>query len=281
MNEAQRQFAMGVAGVRLWYARHPLPGAAPSPDFDYGASGDPAVHDAVVEVPPSTARPAASLPDANVSRQGLARLQGLLAGNSDQLAAKASLERGGSAASTTGKESEAPPLTAEPEGDDESIGAQLAPAKPAESHLSGQSVAFHWRFWVGGRWLLVSNSPDAASRGLEDRLATNILRALGDDVVRTEALRWPVFNNPAVPGNDAAGAVEVVAELAGMVHRTKQLWLGLSREEEDSGETGLTQLVSAPLGKATVSFPGTLAALSSDPAAKRKLWQALQRAECP
>ncbi|KKL72136.1 hypothetical protein LCGC14_2087950, partial [marine sediment metagenome] len=31
--EAQRQFYLGLAGVRLWYAREPLPGAAPSPEF--------------------------------------------------------------------------------------------------------------------------------------------------------------------------------------------------------------------------------------------------------
>lgn len=86
MNEALRQFAMGVAGVRLWYARSPLPGAAPSPDYDFGepdASAEQA--EEAVAVSPRTSVPPA--PASEASRQGLARLQGLLAGAGDSGAA--------------------------------------------------------------------------------------------------------------------------------------------------------------------------------------------------
>ena len=31
-NEAERQFYLAAAGIRMWYARESLPGAAPSPD---------------------------------------------------------------------------------------------------------------------------------------------------------------------------------------------------------------------------------------------------------
>ena len=38
--EAARQFYLGVAGVRMWYAREPLPGAAPSPEYDFSEDID-------------------------------------------------------------------------------------------------------------------------------------------------------------------------------------------------------------------------------------------------
>ena len=40
-NEAERQFYLAAAGIRMWYARESLPGAAPSPDFDFGVDDEP------------------------------------------------------------------------------------------------------------------------------------------------------------------------------------------------------------------------------------------------
>ena len=40
-NEAERQFYLAAAGIRMWYARESLPGAAPSPDFDFGVEDEP------------------------------------------------------------------------------------------------------------------------------------------------------------------------------------------------------------------------------------------------
>lgn len=276
MNEAQRQFAMGVAGVRLWYARHPLPGAAPSPDFDFG---EPAGEPELASEPSELQRPRRSRPAAEASRKGLARLQGLLSETRSGQAPKSRDDGAPESAPTTVADTPraqesvatAPDTTiAGPSPESEAT-------EPAISVLAGKPIEFQWRFWIGEQWLLVSSCPDSASSALEDRLALNILRALGDVMTRTETLRWPVFSNPAVPGNDAAGAVEVVSAMAKAVSRPKRLWLGLTPEESDPDTGALWHSVSAPLGEATVSFPGSLVALSSDPEAKRALWQALQQ----
>lgn len=278
MNEAQRQFVMGVAGVRLWYARGPLPGAAPSPDFDFGQP-EVAAPAAGVIAEPSTTR--APRPASGSARQGLARLQGLLADAGTDSGTEPTEEGVASSAPGDGPGApsatlESPRMPAEDAADGPLSG--QAPVTQAQDALSGKTVSFHWRFWVGDQWLLVSSCPDTASRGLEDRLAANILRALGDGVTSTEALHWPVFSNPAVPGNDAAGAVEVISAMAETVKRPGQLWLGLEPDDiDDADEAVLWRQVTAPLGEATVSFPGTLAALSSDPGAKKALWQLLRQ----
>lgn len=278
MNEAQRQFVMGVAGVRLWYARAPLPGAAPSPEYDYGEPEVPAevVADTMAAPRQSSGSPA---PPSETSRQGLARLQGLLAGTDREKSDNSAdpdtppANDGGDERAEVTSGSTSPlsgRLSTEP-----SDAAMPAPVDDLSDELAGKAVAFHWRFWVGAQWLLVSSCPDSASRGLEDRLGGNILRALGDTVQRTESLRWPVFSNTAVPGNDAAGAREVIASVAEGTACPRQLWLGLE-SVSDSGAPVVPEALVAALGKATVSFPETLAALSSDPGAKRALWQALQ-----
>lgn len=155
---------------------------------------------------------------------------------------------------------------------------EAGPADELDDALAGIAVSLHWRFWIGERWLLVSTCPDAASRGLEDRLGGNILRALGDTVQSTETLRWPVFSNTAVPGNDAAGARDVIAAMADTMGRPRQLWLGLEPGQADGSTSEVPKSLAAALGEATVSFPESLAALSSDPGAKRALWRALQQA---
>lgn len=278
MNEAQRQFAMGVAGVRLWYARAPLPGAAPSPDFDFDEPGGGAIDvpEAVAETPVARApRPASQ-----ASRQGLARLQGLMADTASRPSARSEsgsspvVESGEGAAVDSGGQAARQESSAGPQAD---VPVENVSSPQAGDALAGQAVAFHWRFWSGGQWLLVSRCPDNASRALEDRLATNILKALGEDLTGREEVRWPVFGNPAVPGNDAAGAVDVLSAMAETVARPRQVWLGLVPEDSAQAAPEVWDRLCAPLGQAAVSFPLSLAALSSDPDGKRRLWQALQQ----
>ena len=69
--------------------------------------------------------------------------------------------------------------------------------------------------------------------------------------------------------------------LADEVRRPQQLWLGLMPEESDPATTKVWASLCAPLGEASVSFPLSLAALSSDPDGKRRLWQALQQVRRP
>lgn len=275
MNEARRQFALGVAGVRLWYARSPLPGAAPSPDFDLDEPEVPETDRQ--DVPPSSV--AVHRPSTDGSRQGLARLQGLLAdatATGDRKAPEKPVHRDGPPLDSAEPAQPAPRGARSPEAAPAPV---QQPEKSSADALAGQAIGFRWRFWSGEHWLLVSSCPDAASRGLEDRLAGNILQALGDTVVRTDALVWPVFSNPAVPGNDAAGAVEVVSAMAANLAPSRQLWLGIEPAPDDEEAAGaVRRRVCAALGSATVSFGRSLAALSSEPAGKRALWQALRQA---
>lgn len=278
MNEAHRQFVMGVAGVRLWYARGPLPGAAPSPDFDFGQPEVPDAAPGIVAERPATPAPRSTF---GASREGLARLQDLLAG--DTTDSDTTTRKEGATGSVHADGPGTVPATPESprapeERTEEGLLPEPAPMGQVHDALSGKAVGFHWRFWVGEQWLLVSSCPDIASRGLEDRLAANILHALGDSVNSAEALRWPVFSNPAVPGNDAAGAVEVISAMAESVKRPSQLWLGLEPGNvDDADEAALWRDVCASLGEATVSFSVALAALSSDPGAKKALWQSLRK----
>ncbi|UZD66807.1 hypothetical protein [Marinobacter sp. AN1] len=278
MNEALRQFALGVAGVRVWYARAPLPGAAPSPDFDFCEPGQEESQANNPEPMPDAPASASSPP--GVSRRGLAQLQGLLAGEQKGGAAYRSPARQEQGAD--GSADAVLPVAAEvadaPAGKD-AADAGAPETTPVNDVLAGMPVKLHWRFWCGSRWLLISSTPDEASRGLEDRLAENVLRALGDSVLRTETLRWPVFNNPEVPGNDAAGAAEVLASMVQGFATTRQLWLGIEPEDLSPEATRLLRLLVAPLGDAAVSFPRSLTALSSEPDSKRQLWQALRQAE--
>lgn len=278
MNEAQRQFAMGVAGVRLWYARAPLPGAAPSPGFDFDEPGgiDMDVSETVAETPVARA----SRPTSEASRQGLARLQGLMADTASRPSARPEVASAPVVDSDEGAAAESGGQIAREEsgaGPQANAPVENVSSPQAGDVLAGKVVAFHWRFWSGSQWLLVSRCPDNASRALEDRLATNILKALGEDVAGREEVRWPVFSNPAVPGNDAAGAVDVLSAMAETVARPRQVWLGLLPEDAAQAAPEVWDRLCAPLGQASVSFPLSLAALSSDPDGKRRLWRALQQ----
>ena len=79
--EAERQFYLGMSGIRMWYARDPLPGAAPSPDYDFGVQEPEAV--AVPEVPVIPAAPRARRADpeqASRNRDKIARKVYLICG---------------------------------------------------------------------------------------------------------------------------------------------------------------------------------------------------------
>lgn len=264
LNEAQREFFLGVAGVRLWYARAPLPGAAPSPDFDF-PQPEPQPPPDAAPLPQAPGGRDAGTPAAARPRRpaaapaSIARIQGLLAGTGaarPEPAAPAPV-RGSGAASAAAAEAESPPPEA----------AALRPA------IAGGHLQAHWGFWASPEWLLMSSLSADASRALQDTLAGNILRAIGMDLENQRELRWPVFNNPAVAGNDAAGLADVVAGLAGELGGRRLLMLGVLADEPPEP---LLAEVLAPLGQPALAFPASLAALAADPARKRDLWQALK-----
>lgn len=249
-NEAQRQFYLSVAGVRLWYARKPLPGAAPSPEFVF-----PEVPERRHQGAPATAEPRDRSPVAgssdNARPSNLGNLQALMA----------------ETASRPVPADPGPKPVAEPEPAD-------SEADAPEIQVGGDAVLrCHLQFWLGEKVLLVSDLSSQASLTLQQTLAENILRSLGEFKARTLGpLCWPVFNNPRVVGSrlrDLQSVLPLVLEPVGDQHI---VLLGVP-EAEEAGTGWLT----ASLGREPrLTFPHTLAALAADPARKRELWQHLK-----
>lgn len=265
-SEVERQFYLGMAGVSCWYARSTLTGAAPSPDLDFGAVSEPIpdpVPDPVLE-PASRQRPSGQ-----DRRQSLAAIQGLV--------------------STPGARAAAIEPDARPEPVPEppvapQAGLEPAPqdATPARAESGSDDVSAsaatgvaeaHWGLWFSEQFVLISALSSDASIRLQDALANNILQALGQTVVEQQTLQWPVFNNPAVPGNDEAGLQAVLRELALQFNQRRLLTLGLLPELPVDARSAW---LGSVLGQPAVEFPFGLAALSADPDRKRQLWTRLR-----
>lgn len=278
MNEARRQFVLGVAGVRVWYARKPLPAAAPSPCYEFPEEPAPPLP---VDAPPVSAR-AQSKHEAGgragTSRSGeapasLARIQSLLAdGASPKVTVPERLPG-----------AEAGDITLQPLAGPAPVSVPVVGSVPAETAMesppAGQQlvpVAVHWGFWRAGSWLLVSALTEGASRDLEERLARGILAALGETVVTAVQVRWPVFSNPAVPGGDAGGLAEVlqrIKESAGEPGRV--VCLGLL-PAADSPQREVLEPLAKSLGDIVFQGEVSLAGLASLPMEKKTLWTALR-----
>ncbi|SFM73368.1 hypothetical protein [Marinobacter zhejiangensis] len=263
LNEAGRQFYLAQAGIRLWYARAPLPGAAPSPDFDFSEPEPEAVS------PQASVEPAASLRSGNVDRANrLARIQGLMSGepqpSSGQGVAAEPEAKPGPIQKVPSSKAELP---------DEITNEAVALAVESEVADARQVLHAHWGFWIGDRVMLVSALNDEASFQLQESLAKNILRALNQPDVKGFRIQWPVFNNTLVPGNDRSGFCRVVAdECRGYAGRETVL-LGLAPELSGDDRDSLLKVIP---GKPFVDFGSSLAALSTDPAGKRELWAQLR-----
>ncbi|MDC0664103.1 hypothetical protein [Marinobacter sp. SS21] len=251
LNEASRQFYLGQFGVRMWYARSPLPGAAPSPEFDFAerASASPAPLNAVLPSPRETDR---------ADRAGkLAALQGLMNGE-----APARTEERAPVASVEPSHSPAP---------SEAVAAEekAAVAAPEPSI----AVRANWGFWVGEDVLLVSELSDDASFQLQAALAQNILKAIDQSSSNSFRVQWPVFNNPLAPGGDRKTLISVVkGQLESHAGKHVILLGVLMPLAAEDRETMIQEL----WGRVVVDAPGSLAALSTDPVAKRALWDMLK-----
>lgn len=259
LDEAARQYYLAQAGIQLWYARAPLPGAAPSPDFDFSEPE-------VVQSQPVADMAVSGELKAAERADRLARIQGLMAGENEAAKAPA-------------------PVISEPAGDSSSVVVkpaleQVTEAPLAEGESESPAVAsrqlaldVHWGFWVGSRVMLVSTISDDASYQLQEALARNILKAMNQTEVSGFRVQWPVFNNLLVPGNDRGGFNRVVADQCREYLDRELVLLGVLPGQ--SGEEREALLKALP-GKHFVDFEASLAALSTDPNAKRTLWEHLK-----
>ena len=258
-SEARRQFYLGVAGVRLWYARDALPGAAPSPDYDFGeevAVSVPVVPDIVV----SKARAAApSVPAVEVPARDTSRkldLQSLMKAVEAPAVVPESAPVQAPEAEAAGD-----PVSVPPEGPEAGEGdAGIEPPPELNIHI-----------WSGHNFTLIAGISEQASLRLQETLAVNILRSLGESSPASIAeVHWPLFNNYKVPGNSVQDLRRVVSQVLGGTEGRKLLVVGVMPGGAD--ESVIPWLEQPPV----VLFPHTLAELAADGSLKRSLWQLLK-----
>ncbi|MGC8121630.1 hypothetical protein [Marinobacter sp. VGCF2001] len=260
--EAERQFYLAASGIRMWYARESLPGAAPSPDFDFG---DEKTSESVPEpVSAGFARAPAPKPvTADRGRQQIAQLQSLMddgAGSQEQPKDAGTVpEKVTRAADVAPGEDSAAGATAEP-------AAATADTQPKEVHRICVTA------WESNRVMLVCDVEEDVSFALQDTLARNIMRSIGEtDIVQREVVRWPLFNNLKISLNSEHELQSVLQGCFSTADAERTV-ITLGFPEKSRQRVFRAGLGSSP----SLAFPGTLALLASDPALKRQLWQALR-----
>ncbi|MDI9246287.1 hypothetical protein [Marinobacter sp. CHS3-4] len=241
----------------MWYAKKPLPGAAPSPEFSFSRVPDPEITVAAdserlnesVPFPDPAPKTSKGTPARSVDLQALM--------------------------TPTVEEPESTPEN-EPDQLQETSEPAKTAALPAEEQgaLVGGSVTANLGFWSAGPYLLVSQWSTEASDKLQDTLATNILQALGQTEINDrQNLQWPVFRSPRIPGNSAKDFQSVLNRLVSSHTGKSIILLGVLGDESEERRS---DLLRALLSETALDFEHSLAALSANPAHKRGLWNALK-----
>lgn len=261
--EAERQFYLSQMGVHLWYARDPLPGAAPSPDFDFSEpeTGRPEGASEVVRSAPTVKR----------SAEDRAAAQGNVRDLLNSIGSKSTSEKA--------KPVPEPPKEADQAKPDktDSSGSVLPVVESEEAAIDDSLAALDRAkldlgLWVTDRYCLISSLSSDISEELQGQLAANILSALGGDVSDHKRFVWPIFNNPAVIKNGRRDLAHLLKRIAGDIlgHRTL-LCLGPLAEVAEQSDTLISQLsMNAVRGE------HGLAALAGDPRNKKRLWLLLK-----
>lgn len=268
MTEAERQYYLGKAGIHLWYARAPLPGAAPSPEFRFPEADDAPEADPELVVTPS---PLSSTPRARTDGPGKDRMAGLqaLMANTDSEVRQDSAPVKPTEAVNAGR-AEAPASAPAMPSSGETAPEQDAAAEPEPL---GQ-VEAHLGVWVSEHMVLVSGMSDEASERLQYTLAENILSSLGESRVETPRhIRWPVFGNPRVPGNSGEDFRHILGGMSKEFGARKLVLLGVMTDDIASGRA---EWLASAFGVPAVDYPRSLAELSAVPVYKRELWQQLK-----
>lgn len=263
-NEAERQFYLAAAGIRMWYARESLPGAAPSPDFDFGV--EPAAQlRAEPEMPQVARRPDPVSGDQG--RERIAQLQSLM-GHKPGTAQQAD-----SAVQKASEPVKAPPAS-EPRSEAPKVEPERAMEAPEPAEVLRPEAVHRvcLTAWKGSRVMLLCNIAEDVSFALQENLARNILRSIGEtEVSHCSVVRWPLFNNLKVTLNSESDLVSVIASsFAGDSQTEKLITLGF-------GDEAQARLIMRGVGRVPeIEFPGSLASLASDPSQKRLLWQSIR-----
>lgn len=267
-SETRRQYYLASVGVRLWYAKKPLPGAAPSPGYNFEDPGafkppefpvqsEPDVRPVVVK--PSSVRPV---------RQRSVDLQALMTPSvkenevvpaqpiSDNARVEIATDTRFEPARGMGQESVGPSTQLPQDGGPQSV------------------ISANLAIWSSERFLLISEWSTQASERLQDRLSGNLLAALHQTGGgKRQIFQWPVFRNRNIPGNSAADFRDALSRLVSSEENKSILLLGvLSSYTQEQRQHCLGSVLSS----AAVDFSYSLAELSSGAGLKRDLWSVLK-----
>ncbi|KMQ73656.1 hypothetical protein [Marinobacter subterrani] len=260
--EAERQFYLGAAGIRLWYARQSLPGAAPSPEFEFPCK-------AAAEAPLPTSEPAVR-PGAHSVRGGQPVTPG---GDRNDGAARiadlqALMEGGRAARERDAREAPKPGAAITASQDAPEPAPVIEAAGPVQA---GEVEKVSLMLWAGTNVALIADMSADASNRLQENLALNILKSLGEQETPVLGrIRWPVFNNLLVPGNTSEDLAELMQSVLAGLSGQKVVVLGI---ETGSGHDWLTEALGRD---AAIRFEHSLAQLAGNPALKRSLWHQLK-----
>jgi hypothetical protein len=299
-HEAERQFYLAMAGVQLWYAREPLPGAAPSPEFVFPleraltetplpvAAGNPS---APVHAPSSAylpkAKPLRRADPAAAAR--IADLQSLMkAGKTEVPQPKRRSEPVEDAPTGTRLASDSMPAPVTDAPLSVKITSVPAPLSPAVRHPApvvptAYPLKITLALWQGRDVSLIAALSNDASVKLQQALAHNILRSLGEkELGESVIVNWPVFNNLLVPGNQPQDLVNVLKPILSGLNTQYLLVLGASADEAPSADHAggfvppwLAEALPT-LQQPLMAFRFSLAELAAQPRYKRTLWSAIR-----
>jgi len=302
--EAERQFYLVMAGVQLWYARKPLPGAAPSPEFVFPLERDST--NAILPIPagnpsaPVHASSSAHLPKAKPLRRAdpaaaarIADLQSLMkAGKPD---APQSDRRPRPvedvpdstrfAPDSTPVMTPAPVTDVSPLVEISPLPAVLSPTTRNSDQVvpTAEPLKVTLALWQGRHVSLIAALSSDASAKLQQALAHNILQSLGEkELSESVTVHWPVFNNLLVPGNQPQDLVGVLKPLLTGLNAKKLIVLGVNSDNrvtvDDARGPAPFWLADAlpALSQPLMAFRFSLAELAAQPQYKRELWKAIR-----
>ncbi|PCM43860.1 hypothetical protein [Marinobacter sp. ANT_B65] len=264
--EVHRQFYLGAAGIRLWYAREPLPGAAPSLEFE--------IPEPDMPVWPQLTAPGSSLskgsgtanrvpgsvplPSAGPDQRGGQRIAGL----------QALMEQKEGADGKEPSAQKSPVKAGLPSGDEQGAAGPM----PVPQVPLAQMPNLNIRVFSGEGHVLIADISKDASLGLQEALAENILKSLGDvQLGSAKWVQWPVFNNRLVAGRGHADLVSIIKNILSDSTSKKLIVLG-------SGVMGGSDgwLAEALERAPDIESEYSLAELASNSGFKRSLWQKLK-----
>lgn len=266
-SESERQFYLGAAGIRLWYAREALPGAAASPEFDFSDE------DQAPEAPWGIDQPEVTGAQRTSSRPGPDRSPDRARSSGSARVANLQALMGEAATGTAQPSSQAAPTADNDALEGPEPASPTADAEPVQP--AGLVPRLELQIWQGGRFAIVAHLSSEASLRLQETLAGNILKSLGEaELDSVGPMRWPVFNNVKAPGNSMSDLRAVLGQVLTGLGERRLIVLGVRPPEEFSvDEPWFSHLSGA---RPAVDFPHSLAELATRPELKRTLWQELK-----